>query len=134
MFRLTRSDRALTVASVRDRRRRRSRGRPAVEVLEGRCLLATSFTQTNLVSDVPGLAKTTDPNLVNPWGLALGVNSPFWVSDNGTGKATIYDGTGKAIPLVVNIPAPGASATHATPTGQVSNPTQGFVVSANSKS
>jgi hypothetical protein len=41
---------------------------------------APTFTQTNLVSDVPGMAKTTDPNLVNPWGMALGLNSGIWVS------------------------------------------------------
>src|SRR6266404_4587567 len=60
--------------------------------------LPPTFTQTNLVSDVPGMAKTADPNLVNPWGLALGTNSALWVSDNGADKATTYDGTGQAIP------------------------------------
>ena len=29
------------------------------------------YAQTNLVSDLPGLAEFTDPNLVNPWGMAL---------------------------------------------------------------
>jgi len=28
---------------------------------------AQHYLQTNLVSDVPGLATTTDPNLVNAW-------------------------------------------------------------------
>ena len=36
---------------------------------------APTFTQTNLVADVAGMAKITDPNLVNPWGMALGINS-----------------------------------------------------------
>src|SRR5260221_13329670 len=53
---------------------------------------APTFTQINLVSDVPGMAKVTDPNLVNPWGMALGLNSGIWISDNGSGKATTYDG------------------------------------------
>src|SRR5258708_29307418 len=70
-----------------------------------------TFTKTNLVSDVDGMAKFTDPNLVNPWGMTLGTNSGLWVSNNGSGMATTYDGTGKAIPagtpLVVKIPAPG---------------------------
>src|SRR6266852_3478602 len=70
-----------------------------------------SFTQTNLVSDIAGMAKITDPNLVNPWGMALGLNSGIWISDNGSGKATTYDGTGQPIPSgspqVVTIPAPG---------------------------
>ena|SRR5437016_3444768 len=72
----------------------------------------TTFTQTNLVSDVPGMARITDPNLVNPWGMALGTNSGLWVADNGSGKATTHDGDGNPIPsglpLVVTVPASGA--------------------------
>src|SRR5436309_5445207 len=30
---------------------------------------AAGYHWTNLVSDIPGLALHTDPNLVNPWGL-----------------------------------------------------------------
>src|SRR5713101_3946931 len=56
-----------------------------------------TFTQTNLISDVPGMAKITDSNLVNPWGMTLGVNSGIWISDNGSGKATTYDGTGQSL-------------------------------------
>ncbi|MFL6221368.1 MAG: TIGR03118 family protein, partial [Actinomycetes bacterium] len=87
---------------------------------------ANGYHQTNLVSDLPGLAQLTDPDLVNPWGLAAGPTTPAWVADNGTGKATIYPGFvgGSPItkaPLVVNIPG-------GAPTGQVFNPTAGFVV------
>ena len=46
----------------------------------------TFYQQTNLVSDIPGLAAFTDPHLVNPWGISLSSTSPFWVSDNGTGS------------------------------------------------
>src|SRR6478672_6504656 len=102
--------------SVRPAHRRR----PILESLETRQLLTVSFTQTNLVSDLPGMAKTTDPNLVNPWGLTLGLNSGIWVSDNGTGTATVYDGTGQPIPAgtpqVVTIPATGGTGT-SPPTG-----------------
>jgi hypothetical protein len=42
---------------------------------------ADSFTQTNLVSNVPGLANTTDPNLQNPWGVSFAATSPFWISN-----------------------------------------------------
>lgn len=31
----------------------------------------SGYTQTNLISDIPGLAEVTDPNLLNPWGLAF---------------------------------------------------------------
>src|SRR5438067_11899109 len=92
----------------------------------------TTFTQTNLVSDVPGMARITDPNLVNPWGLALGTNSGLWVSDNGAGKATTYDGTGQPIPAgspqVVTIPAPGGGTATSPPTGVATNATPGFVI------
>lgn len=79
------------------------------------------YTQTNLVSDLPGNGLP-DTNLVNPWGLARSSGGPWWVSDNGTGLATLYDGTGAAKPLVVTIP-PGdpTTATKGTPTGAVFN-------------
>src|SRR5262245_14513115 len=68
-----------------------------------------AYHQTNLVSDLPGLAQFTDPDLVNPWGLTAGPTTPAWVADNGTGKATIYPGFVNGSPiqkagLVVNIP------------------------------
>lgn len=61
------------------------------------------FTQTNLVSDLPGLAVSLDPHLVNPWGIAFGPTSPFWISDNGTGLTTLYDGAGHILSLTVTI-------------------------------
>jgi uncharacterized protein (TIGR03118 family) len=87
---------------------------------------ADSFTQTNLVSNVPNLAATTDPNLKNPWGVSFSATSPFWVSNQASGNSTLYNGVGNIVPLVVTIPpgAPPASG----PTGQVFNPTPGFLV------
>ena len=69
---------------------------------------ATGYLQTNLVSDKPAAAAAahTDSNLVNPWGVAFFPGGPFWISDNGTGVSTLYDGTGTTIPLTVTIPAP----------------------------
>lgn len=81
-----------------------------------------SFHQTNLVSDIPGLAQSTDRNLVNPWGLSSSATSPIWVSDNNAGVSTLYTGSGATVPLVVTIPAPG-SPTGGTPTGTVFNTT-----------
>ena len=51
----------------------------------------STFAVTDVVSDVPGLAQVTDPNLVNAWGLARSPTSPWWVSDNGTDRSTLYD-------------------------------------------
>jgi uncharacterized protein (TIGR03118 family) len=65
---------------------------------------ADSFTQTNLVSNVPGLAANTDPNLRNPWGVAFSGTSPFWTSDQVTGLSTLYNAAGVPQALVVTIP------------------------------
>ncbi len=81
-----------------------------------------SFSQQNLVSDIPGLAAWTDPNLVNPWGVAFSPTSPFWVADNGTGLATLYNGSGTPLSLVVTIPPPTGQQGPAAPDGQVFNP------------
>jgi len=68
--------------------------------------------QTNLVSDLPGVAAVTDPNLVNPWGISSSATSPFWISDNGAGVSTLYQVPGanntevSINPLVVSIATP----------------------------
>ena len=38
---------------------------------------STVYVQTNLVSDIPGLAQSTDPNLKNPWGVSFSATNPF---------------------------------------------------------
>jgi len=71
-----------------------------------------TFQQINLVSDLPGVAATTDADLVNPWGMSFSpTTSPIWVSDNGTGKATLYNGLGVKQGLVVSMPAGSAPLT-----------------------
>jgi len=82
------------------------------------------YTQINMVSNQPGHAPLTDPDLVNAWGLSAspGTNSapgsPLWVSDNGTDVTTLYSGatatTVNKVPLTVSIPS-------GAPTGQVFN-------------
>ncbi len=89
---------------------------------------SNSYQRTSLVSDLPGVARVTDPHLVNPWGLSASPTGPFWVSDNGTGLATIYDGHGTPSSLVVTVPPPAGSSGTAAPTGNVFNPTSDFVV------
>jgi uncharacterized protein (TIGR03118 family) len=90
---------------------------------------AQHYKQTNLISDIPGMAATTDPNLVNPWGISRSSGSPWWVSDNGMGVATLYLGTGAINPLVVTIPA--ADSGSGTPTGQIFNGSQDFQLAPN---
>ena len=83
----------------------------------------TGYVQTNLVSDIPGLAANLDANLKNPWGISSSMMSPFWVSDNATGLATLYNSSGTPQALVVTVPKPGGGT--AAPTGIVFNGTAG---------
>src|SRR3954452_22834219 len=91
-----------------------------------------AFRQINLVSDIAGVARVTDRNLVNPWGLSAGPSTPIWVADNGTGLSTLYSGGVRgsipvAAPLVVTIPG-------GAPTGTVFNPTTGFAINNGTQS
>ena len=91
---------------------------------------STEVQQTNLVSDIPGVAKITDPDLVNAWGISEGPSTPFWISDNGTGLSTLYSVPPIAkVPLTVTIPPSilGGGMTSA-PTGQAFNGTSGFAL------
>ncbi|HEY6448555.1 MAG TPA: TIGR03118 family protein [Acidobacteriaceae bacterium] len=91
--------------------------------------LAQHYQQTNLVADQSGVAAAADPNLVNPWGMSRSSGSPWWISDNGTGLATLYDGTGAAKSLVVTVPTGDASSSPTgTPSGTVFNGGAGFAV------
>ncbi len=87
---------------------------------------ADLFTQVNLVSDIPGEAAHTDSHLKNPWGVAFAATSPFWISNQGSGTATLYDGAGNAKSLVVAIPG---GAPPSGPTGQIFNGTTDFALS-----
>ena len=94
--------------------------------LPGLSLAASTYVQSDLVSDVPGLAANTDPNLKNPWGVAFSPTGPYWVSNQGSGTSTLYSGTGVPASLVVTIPTSGSGPAQG-PTGQVFNSTIGFL-------
>lgn len=81
------------------------------------------YTVTSLIT------TSGDANLVNAWGMAYATGGPFWISDEGTGKSTVYDASGGIVPLVVTIPA--AAGAKGSPTGIVANATTGFVVTQN---
>jgi uncharacterized protein (TIGR03118 family) len=95
---------------------------------------ADTYSWTNLQSDIPGVAQHTDPNLVNPWGMAASPNGIIWVSDNGTGVSTLYNQDGTANSLVVTIPTAARNRGTGTPTGVVLNQTQFFQVTKNGNS
>ena len=138
----TRPRSTLGAGAPRARRRWWSRGRAALVAAAALAMAGASFAvagadeggghhrfrQLNLVSDIGGVARVTDTNLVNPWGLAAGPSTPLWVSDNGTDVSTLYSGgvhgsIPVVAPLVVAIPG-------GAPTGVVFNPGTGFVVHA----
>jgi len=94
------------------------------------------YSFKSLVADHAGTsATTTDPNLVNPWGIVIAPNKPVWTANNGTQTSTLYDGNGKMIALVVvKLPSSQTNGNF-SPTGIVFNGTNNeFVVSAGGKS
>ena len=86
---------------------------------------ATRYTMNKLVSDIPGFAAQTDPNLVNPWGIAMTATSPFWISNNRTKTSTLYNGAGVLFPAT----GPLVVKSVGSATGQVANTTQAFAIS-----
>ena len=86
---------------------------------------AAVYVQTNLVSDIQGLAMQTDPHLVNPWGVSFMGGSPFWISNQGDNSTTLYrvtDSTDVNDPVpVFTVHIPTTDSGPQGPTGQVSN-------------
>src|SRR5467141_713286 len=96
--------------------------------------LAQAYKQTNLDSDIQGLAQNPpngqpDVQLVNPWGLIASPTSPWWLSDNNAGVSTLDDGQGVKQGLVANIPSP-VNGMAGTPTGIVFTGASGFTFQA----
>jgi hypothetical protein len=91
--------------------------------------VSAQYERTDLVSNQPGIAPVTDPNLVNAWGLVALATSPWWVSDNGTGDSSLFNAMGQPViasggstNFVTVPPAPSSPAgTLGTPTGIVGN-------------
>ena len=84
------------------------------------------YSQTNLVSNIAGVATTTDPQLLNPWGISGFPGQDFWIADNNSGVSTLYDQKGnKDAGLVVTIPGatsnPNGNCSPGCPTGTVAS-------------
>lgn len=83
------------------------------------------YQLTILDSNQVGKAtQPADPQSVNAWGLARSPSSPWWVNNNGSGWATIYNGVGVKQGLEVEIPPAPSGGPIGLPTGMVWNPTQ----------
>jgi uncharacterized protein (TIGR03118 family) len=88
----------------------------------------TGYSQTNLVSNVAGVATTTDTQLLNPWGISVLPGEDFWIADNNSGVSTLYDQNGNkdtglvvTIPGATNQPNPSNNCSPGCPTGTVAN-------------
>jgi uncharacterized protein (TIGR03118 family) len=87
-------------------------------------VFAQHYTQTNLDANTSGAAEAVDAQLINGWGISRGPGSVWWVSDEGTGVSTLYNGPGTKQALVVTIPKSNPSDQtfpHGTPTGTIFN-------------
>jgi uncharacterized protein (TIGR03118 family) len=105
---------------------------PPMDVVESSLTAETShrhrhhrrnaYEVERLVSDDPMKvpATFTDPLLKNPWGLAAGPNTFWWVANNATATSTLYDGEGNKQRLEVQVPG--------APTGLVFHSGGGFPV------
>src|SRR5437660_1568191 len=101
------------------------------------------YKQTNLISDIAGIAQFVDPNIVNSWGIVKSPDGAWWVVDNGTGLITKYNENGLPIPsgnpVTIKIPPPSGTTGTSAPTGIVYNKfnkthPKEFVISANGRS
>jgi uncharacterized protein (TIGR03118 family) len=108
----------------------------ALTVITEAACFGQHYTQTNLVSNVSGVAPVADPQLINPWGISRGSGSPWWVSDKATGFSTLYNGAGAKQSLIVTIPPadPNNKKTPTgTPTGTIFNGSQTDFLLASAK-
>jgi uncharacterized protein (TIGR03118 family) len=83
----------------------------------------SAYRQTNLITDVPGLAPVLDPLLVNPWGISLTGSSPFWVANNRTSTTQHIRGdVPSGAPVTLNTSPQTVTIPGGLPTGTVANP------------
>jgi uncharacterized protein (TIGR03118 family) len=94
----------------------------ALAIPSGLLAQQTGYSQTNLVSNTAGVAATTDPLLLNPWGISILPGQDFWIANNNSGTSTLYDAKGNKNALVVTIPgAKNNPCNPGCPTGTVAN-------------
>ena len=88
-----------------------------------------AYQQANLVSDMPKVAAHTDPNLVNPWGIAFIPGQAFFLADNHRGSVRMYDAAGNnQRPVLFALFPPAGGTARPTPSGIVANFTDVFVL------
>ncbi len=113
---------------------------------------ASSYTMIPLVADTPnpfnaatpptpcGSPATAtclqlDPHLIDGWGIAITASSPFWLSNAGTGLATVYSYSATATPNITvtatAVTVPSASGGAGPVTGQIASSPLGAAFAIN---
>ena len=70
-----------------------------------RCRLRTALhSSQSRLQHLRASLLVTDPTPLTPWGLSRSSSSPWWISDNGTGLSTLFNGAGVKNSLIVTIP------------------------------
>jgi uncharacterized protein (TIGR03118 family) len=95
-------------------------------IMEAVCF-GQHYTQTNLVSSTSGIAPVTDSEFVNAWGLSRGSGTTWWISENVTGMAALYNGAGVEQSFAVTIPPAdptNKNTPKGSPTGTIFNGSQ----------
>ncbi len=127
---------ALLLSGVLPTSRARSRTQADTLQQPSGVALGAIYSQTNLVSDIPGVALVEDRNLQTPWGVAVNSTSPFWVVNFNRDLATLYKGDVAGSPLVPNAALPSVGIPNvptllpapALPTAVVANNTNDFLI------
>src|SRR5207249_4702831 len=83
------------------------------------------YLETNIVSDLPGIARHQDARALNAWGIVAGPDV-IWVNHNHSGATVAYGPFGSVHPFSINIPSPGGSTNAGAPTGLEFNRTLQF--------
>jgi len=76
----------------------------AIAALPASAAPDNSYSTHALNSNIAGVVPNPDSDLVNGWGLTSGPGTPWWVSDNGTDKSTLYTADGTKLARVVHVP------------------------------
>src|SRR5262245_50120119 len=98
-----------------------------LSVLPSALAKGRGYRQADIVSDIPGIARVTNPDVVNPWGILIDGGAVV-VALNGTGRIVIYQLGEYDDPQVIAVPPTGSA-----PTGIVLNNSGDFVITQGSK-
>ena len=86
----------------------------------------SAYIQTNLASDLNGVAQLVDPQLINPWGITYRGTSPFWTANNASSTSSLLAVDPVTDATTLNVPQSHVNIPGGFPTGVVGNSTSDF--------